>query len=96
MPAAGPPRSLPSVDAAPVYPSTMTEIPKLDELLELSVEKRLAIAAAIWDSLVSTPESVPVPDWHRDILQQRLGEDDRIGGGGEAWSDLRRRIEINT
>ena len=66
---------------------------RLAELLRLPPDERLAIAAAIWDSLVATPDAVPVPDWHRDILDARLDEEQSSNAPGETWPDLRRRIE---
>ena len=70
----------------------MNDISKLKDILELSVAQRLEIAAAIWDSLAAAPGNVPVPDWHREIVEQRL-EDDDAETTGESWSDVRRRIE---
>lgn len=71
----------------------MNKVAKLDELLALPVEERLAIASAIWDSLAETPSAVPVPEWHRDVIEQRLSEDDTDTSQGESWPDLRRRLE---
>jgi putative addiction module component (TIGR02574 family) len=71
----------------------MTVAQQLDELLSLPPDRRLAIMEAIWDSLAAAPEHVPIPDWHREILEQRLAEDDADLSPGESWSDVRSRIE---
>jgi putative addiction module component (TIGR02574 family) len=63
----------------------------LDPILSLPVAERLEVVSQIWDSLVRTPEAVPMPDWHKHIIEQRLAEDD--GDTGETWSDLRKRLE---
>lgn len=65
----------------------------LDELLALPAEERLIVAEALWDSLTREPSRIPVPDWHRDIVEQRLAEDDAEPDGGETWETLRRRLE---
>lgn len=63
----------------------------LDTILSLPAAERLEVASQIWDSLLRTPDAVPVPDWHKDVIERRLAEDD--GNSGEAWSDLRKRLE---
>ena len=71
-------------------------MPKSDiiaDILRLPATERLALSAAIWDSLATEPEAVPVPDWHLEILAERLDEDDRDTSPSQSWSDLRRRIE---
>ena len=76
-----------------VYDFVMNDIPKLNDILGLPVEDRLALASAIWDSLAAEPETVPVPAWHRQIVEQRLAEDDADPSAGESFAALRRRIE---
>jgi putative addiction module component (TIGR02574 family) len=71
----------------------MNDIPKLSDILGLPASERLALASAIWDSLAATPESVPVPDWHRETVGQRLAEDDAKASKGETFAELRRRLE---
>ena len=71
----------------------MNDIPKLKDILGLPVEDRLALASAIWDSLAAQPDAVPVPAWHRDIVEQRLADDESDPSAGESFAELRRRIE---
>ncbi len=71
----------------------MTQHPKLAELLQLEPEERLALVEAIWDSLAESPEAVPIPDWHRQELADRLAADDNDETPGESWGTLRERIE---
>jgi putative addiction module component (TIGR02574 family) len=63
------------------------------DILRLPADERLALSAAIWDSLASDPGAVPAPDWHMKLLAERLEEDGRDGGPAQSWPDLRRRIE---
>ena len=67
----------------------------LGPLLELPPEDRLSIIEALWDSLAKEPAAVPMPDWHRDLLGQRIAEDEVDSSPGESWPDLRRRIEAD-
>ena len=64
----------------------MTELRRIDELLALPINRRWEIMEALWDSLSAAPEQVPVPDWHREVLEQRLAEDEADPVPGEEWS----------
>jgi putative addiction module component (TIGR02574 family) len=44
-------------------------------LSTLSPEERIELAMDLWDSL--KPDDVPVPQWHLDIIRERLAEDER-------------------
>jgi putative addiction module component (TIGR02574 family) len=39
------------------------------EINEMSIEERLELMELLWNSLDAT--NVPVPDWHRKILDER-------------------------
>ncbi len=65
----------------------------IERLLALPPGERLALVEALWDSLGADPAAVPVPDWHRDILEQRLAEDAADTSPGETWAAVRLRIE---
>jgi putative addiction module component (TIGR02574 family) len=71
----------------------MSTVPHLDDLLSLPPDRRLPIMEALWVSLASAPENVPIPDWHRDIVEQRLAEDEGDESPGESWPEVRRRVE---
>ncbi|MGE3916080.1 MAG: addiction module protein [Hyphomicrobiaceae bacterium] len=71
----------------------MTDMPKMSDLLRLPPADRLAIAEALWSSLTTEPDGVPVPDWHRDVLNERIAKDDHDDGPGEGWLELRHRLE---
>ena len=58
------------------FPDIEAMTPKalLDEILQLPADDRLRLVEEIWDSLASSPDQVPVPDWHRGVLDKRLAE----------------------
>jgi putative addiction module component (TIGR02574 family) len=58
------------------YPSLedMSKQPLFDEILRLPADQRLKLLEDIWDSLAESPEDFPVPDWHRDLLDERLAD----------------------
>jgi len=71
----------------------MTEHPRLAELLELPAEERLVLMEALWDSLIPDPANVAIPSWHREIVTERLAEDDRDMRPGDSMAELRSRLE---
>ena len=50
-----------------VNPKTLFE-----QIQQLPLEERLKLVEDIWDGIAASPDSVPVPDWHRAELDQRL------------------------
>ena len=38
---------------------------------ELTVDEKLDIIDQVWGSLLATPDSMPSPDWHAEVLRQR-------------------------
>ena len=46
----------------------------LDEILHLPAAERLRLVEDVWDSLAASTADVPVPDWHRAELDDRLAD----------------------
>lgn len=44
------------------------------EVLQLPPAERLQLVEDIWESLARSPDAVPVPDWHCDVLDERLAD----------------------
>jgi hypothetical protein len=52
----------------------------------LSVDEKIDYLQSLWDRIAATPETIPVPEWHREILDDtglrsafRAGELDEVG-----------------
>ncbi len=41
---------------------------------DLSVEEQIDYLQSLWDRVTATADEVPVPDWHRKIIEKRLAE----------------------
>lgn len=52
----------------------MTQRALRDEVLQLPPAERLQLVEDIWESLARSPNAVPVPEWHRDVLDDRLAD----------------------
>ena len=58
----------------------------------LSVAEKLALMERLWDDLSRRPEDVPSPQWHGDVLAERIaavrdGRTDFV-----RWDDAKRRL----
>jgi len=61
----------------------------------MSPAAQLDYINALWDRVLEHPEAVPVPDWHRKIVGERL-EEYRSGRAGEGrpWSEVKRDLQV--
>ena len=70
----------------------MTKAQVQQQALELPPEDRIALVVEIWDSLEA--KEVPVPDWQRDLIRERLealkGADLEVRS--TPWSSVRERV----
>ena len=46
----------------------------LEEILHLPPAERLRLVENVWDSLTRSTTDVPVPEWHRAELDERLAD----------------------
>ena len=57
---------------------------------DLSVEEKIAYVQSLWDRIAASPETIPLPDWHLEILDERHGPSRRVAGDGMAHRPARR------
>ena len=62
------------------------------EALNLPARKRIELAIRLWDSL--EPGNMPVPDWQRDLIRDRLAalEDIPPEERSVPWETVRQRL----
>ena len=60
---------------------------------ELPVEEQIDYVQALWDVIAAHPRDVPVPDWHRKILDERLAEYERDPNEGVPWEEFRAKLQ---
>jgi putative addiction module component (TIGR02574 family) len=56
---------------------------------ELSADEKLEYVQALWERVSERPEDVPVPDWHREVVAQRLAAHRRGDAISRPWSEVR-------
>jgi putative addiction module component (TIGR02574 family) len=59
---------------------------------ELSVAEKIDYVQSLWDRIAATPEQVPVPEWHREVLDDRLRDYAANPMAGESWDVVRERL----
>lgn len=60
---------------------------------DLSIDEQIDFVQALWDRIAATAEQVPIPEWHREIIQERLTAYRANPGTGRLWTDVRADIE---
>lgn len=60
---------------------------------DLSVDERIDFVQSLWDRIAATPEQVPVPEWHRRIIRERMEAYQANPAAGRLWTDVRTDIE---
>ncbi|MCR4412815.1 MAG: addiction module protein [Thermoguttaceae bacterium] len=62
------------------------------ELLQLSVDERLEIVERVWESLASSGQTIPVPDWHLEELDRREEMQQRNPVAMLSWEEVKQRL----
>jgi len=70
--------------------SSMSTVRK--EIHTLSVADRLQLLEEIWDSLIETPEAIPVTDAQRKELARRRRAHARNPSAARSWVQVRARL----
>ena len=61
----------------------------------LSIEEQIDYVQSLWDHIAVRPEDVPVPDWHREILAERLAAHRADGGKGSEWDEFEKDLRAD-
>lgn len=56
---------------------------------ELPVEDQINYVQKLWDHIAAKPDRVPVPDWHRQVINERLAAYEAGSEPGRPWEDVR-------
>jgi len=51
---------------------------------DLSIDEKIDYLQSLWDRIAATPDAIPVPDWHREIIDER--------GGSPFWDGVAGRF----
>jgi len=58
----------------------------------LSVDEQIDYVQSLWDQIAARPEDVPIPDWHREILAERLAAHHANQDQGKDWEEFEKDL----
>jgi putative addiction module component (TIGR02574 family) len=59
---------------------------------ELSTQEKIEYVQSLWDYISSDADTMPLTDWQKQILSQRLAAFERDPAAGVSWEELRERL----
>lgn len=62
------------------------------DISTLTFSERIELMEALWDSLIDSPNALPMSDAQRAVLDQRLAAYEKNPAEGSTWQDVRTRI----
>lgn len=65
----------------------------IDELRKLPIPARLELVEELWDSIAADSKNLALTEAQAAELDRRLAAHDAAPQEGEAWSDLRDRLQ---
>ena len=66
------------------------------DIEQMSLEERLQTMELLWASLARTPDAVPSPDWHEEVVAARLAKVERGEGEFLTIPQLKDRLQKPT
>jgi putative addiction module component (TIGR02574 family) len=59
---------------------------------DLTAEEKLDYLHSLWDRMAAHPDRVPVPEWHRAVIDERLEEHRAHPDDVTPWDEVRESI----
>lgn len=59
---------------------------------DLSPAEKLDYIHALWERLAARPEDVPVPEWQREVVAERLAAHRAGEGSTRSWDEVRQEL----
>ena len=56
---------------------------------DLEIGEQVDYVQALWDRIAAKDDRVPVPDWHREVLDERLADFEANPDDGRPWEDVK-------
>ncbi|MFO1429311.1 MAG: addiction module protein [Candidatus Competibacteraceae bacterium] len=61
-------------------------------VFDLSPPEKLQLVEDLWDDLATTPDAVPVHDWHKEELARRKANLMKNPASGLTWEEVKGRV----
>lgn len=59
---------------------------------ELNIDEQIEYVQALWDRIAAKEDRVPIPDWHREILDERLADLQANPNASRPWEEVRAEL----
>jgi len=59
---------------------------------DLSVDEQIEYVQDLWGWIAARPEDVPVPDWQRELIDERLCQHEANSEETAPWEKVRARL----
>lgn len=59
---------------------------------DLPVEDQIDYVQSLWDRITARPDLLPVPEWHKKVLEQRLAADETDPEAARPWEEVRDEV----
>jgi putative addiction module component (TIGR02574 family) len=56
---------------------------------DLEIGEQIDYVQALWDRIAAKDDRVPVPDWHREVLDERLADLEANPEASRPWEDVK-------
>ncbi len=64
----------------------------LEQALHLTVQEKLELISAVWESMAEHHENIPVPNWQLTELERRIESQRGDPQPGQTWDEVKREI----
>lgn len=59
---------------------------------DLSAEEKIDYVNHLWDRIAAKPEEIPVPEWHRRLLDERIAQHEAHPEEALPWEEVERDL----
>lgn len=62
------------------------------DISTMSRQQRLELLEMLWDSLTESAESLEIPAWHQQVLDERLAALKTTPEAGASWQEVKKNL----
>ncbi len=66
----------------------------IEDILKLNKSERILIVEKIWDSIADEKEDSSLPEWKKELIEERLSEYNANKDKGEDWDEFKKRYSV--
>lgn len=65
------------------------------EIDAMPLEEKLELSEALWESIYATADELPIPEWHKPLLDESLKLLDSHPDESSTWDEVKIRLQKN-